>query len=63
MLYAASAAMVSGLRQTTKGMEIPLAIGDYLRAFRRFWWLVMVAVLVGAGVGYATTLLSTPEYQ
>lgn len=63
MLYAASAAMVSGLRQTTKGMEIPLAIGDYLRAFRRFWWLVLVAVLVGAGVGYATTLFSTPEYQ
>ncbi|MDF2829621.1 MAG: ywqD, partial [Mycobacterium sp.] len=55
--------MVSGLRQTTKGMEIPLAIGDYLRAFRRFWWLVLVAVLVGAGVGYATTLFSTPEYQ
>jgi receptor protein-tyrosine kinase len=44
-------------------MEIPLAIGDYLRAFRRFWWLIVVAVLVGAGIGYATVFLSTPQYQ
>jgi receptor protein-tyrosine kinase len=44
-------------------MEIPLAIGDYLRTFRRFWWLVVVAAILGAGVGYATTFFSTPEYQ
>ncbi|MBB5165818.1 polysaccharide biosynthesis tyrosine autokinase [Mycobacterium sp. AZCC_0083] len=44
-------------------MEIPVAIGDYLRTFRRFWWLVVVAAILGAGVGYATTFFSTPEYQ
>jgi capsular exopolysaccharide synthesis family protein len=44
-------------------MEIPLAIGDYLRAFRRFWWLVLLATLVGAGVGYATTFMTTPQYE
>jgi receptor protein-tyrosine kinase len=44
-------------------MEIPLAIGDYLRTFRRFWWLVVVATLVGAGVGYATIFMTTPQYQ
>src|SRR5882757_5958789 len=44
-------------------MEIPLAIGDYLRTFRRFWWLAALAALVGAGVGYATTFMTTPQYQ
>jgi Mrp family chromosome partitioning ATPase len=44
-------------------MEIPLAIGDYLRTFRRFWWLVVVAAILGGGIGYAITFLSTPEYQ
>lgn len=44
-------------------MEIPLAIGDYLRIFRRFWWLVVVATLVGAGVGYATIFMTTQQYQ
>ena len=40
-----------------------MAIGDYLRAFRRFWWLVVVAAILGAGVGYATTFASTPQYE
>lgn len=44
-------------------MEIPLAIGDYLRTFRRFWWLVVVAAILGAGVGYATLFMTTPQYQ
>jgi receptor protein-tyrosine kinase len=44
-------------------MEIPLAIGDYLRTFRRFWWLVVVATILGAGVGYATLFMTTPQYQ
>jgi capsular exopolysaccharide synthesis family protein len=44
-------------------MEIALAIGDYLRAFTRFWWLIVVAVVVGAGIGYVTMLTSTPQYQ
>lgn len=45
-----------------KRMEIPVAIGDYLRAFRRFWWLVVVLTVVGAGIGYATTFMTTPQY-
>ncbi|WP_064751570.1 polysaccharide biosynthesis tyrosine autokinase [Mycobacterium sp. URHB0044] len=44
-------------------MEIPLAIGDYLRTFRRFWWLIVVATAVGAAIGYGTTFMSTPQYQ
>jgi receptor protein-tyrosine kinase len=44
-------------------MEIPVSIGDYLRVFRRFWWLVVVAVVAGAGVGYATAYMSTPQYH
>ena len=44
-------------------MEIPLAIGDYLRTFRRFWWLIVVATALGAAIGYATTFMSTPQYQ
>lgn len=44
-------------------MEIPLAIGDYLRAFRRFWWLIVAAMVVGAGIGYVTMLSGTPQYQ
>jgi receptor protein-tyrosine kinase len=44
-------------------MEIPVAIGDYLRTFRRFWWLVLVTTLVGAAIGYGTAFMSTPQYQ
>lgn len=40
-----------------------MAIGDYLRTFRRFWWLILVATVLGAAVGYGTTFLSTPVYQ
>jgi capsular exopolysaccharide synthesis family protein len=36
---------------------------DYLRIFRRFWWLVVVLTIVGAGAAYVTTLFLTPEYQ
>jgi capsular exopolysaccharide synthesis family protein len=43
-------------------MEFPLAIGDYLRILRRFWWIVVVAMAAGAGIGYATTLIGTPQY-
>lgn len=44
-------------------MEIPVAIGDYLRTFRRFWWLIVVATAVGAAIGYGTTFMTTPQYQ
>jgi tyrosine-protein kinase len=40
-----------------------LEIMDYLRIFRRYWWLVVVLTIVGAGAGYVTTLFLTPEYQ
>lgn len=40
-----------------------MAIGEYLRTFRRFWWLIAVAAVIGAGIGYATTYLTTPLYQ
>jgi capsular polysaccharide biosynthesis protein len=40
-----------------------LAIGDYLRIFRRLWWVVLLATLIGVAVGYATSLFSTPQYS
>jgi receptor protein-tyrosine kinase len=40
-----------------------LDLKEYRRIFRRYWYVVLLAVLIGAGVGYATTLLDTPEYQ
>ena len=40
-----------------------MSVGDYLRVFRRFWWLVVVAVVAGAGIGYATAYMSTPQYH
>jgi receptor protein-tyrosine kinase len=40
-----------------------LEIMDYLRIFRRYWWLVVVLTIVGAAAGYITTLFLTPEYQ
>ncbi|MGV0801199.1 Wzz/FepE/Etk N-terminal domain-containing protein, partial [Mycolicibacterium elephantis] len=36
---------------------------EYLRIFRRYWWLIVALTVVGAAGGYATTLLLTPEYQ
>ena len=36
---------------------------DYLRIFRRFWWLVVVLTIVGTAVAYIVTLFLTPGYQ
>jgi receptor protein-tyrosine kinase len=44
-------------------MEFPLSVGDYLRQFRRFWWVVVVATVAGAGIGYATFMFHTPQYE
>ncbi|WBP93003.1 P-loop NTPase [Mycolicibacterium neoaurum] len=41
----------------------PLAVGDYLRIFRRFWWVVLLATLIGVAVGYATMFMSTTQYS
>ena len=39
-----------------------MAIGDYLRAFRRFWWLIVVVAVIGAAGGYVWSLVATPKY-
>jgi len=39
-----------------------LAIGDYVRIFRRLWWVVLAAVVIGAVVGGVTQLLHKQEY-
>ncbi|MDQ2635341.1 MAG: Wzz/FepE/Etk N-terminal domain-containing protein, partial [Actinomycetota bacterium] len=36
---------------------------EYLRIFRRYWWLIVALTIVGGAGGYAATLLLTPEYQ
>ncbi|MGV0578305.1 Wzz/FepE/Etk N-terminal domain-containing protein [Mycolicibacterium elephantis] len=36
---------------------------EYLRIFRRYWWLIVALTIVGAAGGYAATFLLTPEYQ
>jgi capsular exopolysaccharide synthesis family protein len=40
-----------------------LDITDYLRIFRRYWWLVVLLTIIGAGIGYGTTRVVTPEYK
>lgn len=39
-----------------------MAIGDYLRAFRRFWWLIVVIAVIGAAGGYVWSLVAAPKY-
>jgi len=39
-----------------------LSVTDYLRIFRRFWWLVAVFAIVGALVGYASWFV-TPGWE
>jgi len=40
-----------------------LDIRDYLVILRRYWWIILVLTVIGAGVGFATSLISTPQYQ
>lgn len=40
-----------------------MSVIEYLRILRRYWPIVIVATLIGAGAGYATNYFSTPEYQ
>ncbi|GAA2070695.1 polysaccharide biosynthesis tyrosine autokinase [Williamsia deligens] len=39
-----------------------MAIGDYLRAFRRFWWLIVVVAVIGAAGGYVWSLVAPAKY-
>jgi Mrp family chromosome partitioning ATPase/capsular polysaccharide biosynthesis protein len=39
----------------------PMDFLTYFRALRRRWWVIVVCVVLGAGVGYASTLLDTEE--
>jgi len=39
-----------------------LAIGDYVRIFRRLWWVVLLAVVIGAIAGGVSQLLHKQEY-
>ena len=40
-----------------------MSVIEYLRILRRYWPIVLVATLIGAGAGYATSYFSTREYQ
>lgn len=40
-----------------------MEIGEYLRVLQRLWWAVLLTIAIGAGVGYATSLTSTREYE
>lgn len=40
-----------------------MSVTDYLRILRRYWPIVVVATLIGAAAGYATSYFSTPQYQ
>lgn len=40
-----------------------MSVIEYLRILRRYWPIVIVATLIGAAAGYATSYFSTPEYQ
>jgi capsular exopolysaccharide synthesis family protein len=43
--------------------EPALDVSDYLRIFRRYWWILVLLTIIGAGVGYGTTLIFTPKYM
>lgn len=40
-----------------------MALADYLRVLRRLWWALILIVALGAGVGYGSSLLHTPQYE
>jgi len=39
-----------------------LAVGDYVRIFCRLWWVVLVAVVIGAAAGAVSQQFDKPEY-
>lgn len=40
-----------------------MAIGDYLRIFRRLWWVVLVCIAIGAAAGAVSLLFHTTQYS
>ena len=40
-----------------------MELADYLRVLRRRWWLVALAMLVGAGGAFGASLTQAPRYQ
>jgi capsular exopolysaccharide synthesis family protein len=40
-----------------------LSVMEYLRIFRRYWPVIVVATLIGAAAGFAVSYLSPPRYQ
>ena len=36
---------------------------DYLSVLRKRWWVVLLAVLIGGGVGAAVSYTATPLFQ
>lgn len=39
-----------------------MAVGDYVRIFCRLWWVVLAAVVIGAGAGAVSQQFDKPEY-
>ncbi len=40
-----------------------MEIKEYLRIFGRYWWVIVVLALVGAGIGWGTWQFTTRQYQ
>jgi len=40
-----------------------LAVGDYVRIFRRLWWLIVVGAVIGAATGGVLYLFHKTEYK
>lgn len=40
-----------------------MELADYVRVLRRRWWLVVLAMLVGAGGAFGASLTQAPRYQ
>lgn len=55
-------AIVVTLWRTKSEWSAQLAIGDYLRIFRRLWWVLVVGVVLGAIIGGVSQLFHKDQY-